>query len=233
VALVARAVAPRLRLDREALDFGRIHRTTVGQANLVVSNTGTASLTLGAPSLGGGGAEEFRLLGGSCARGAVLLPGESCSLQIGFQPSLEGRHAARLELEHDGLSGPRELPLAGVGLPPPVPELLLSIDELDFGPQAVGERSPIFTVTVRSGGTGRLEFRGFDLEGVHASDFQIVPATCHDVPYLVPGSECALGIRFTPSAAGERRARLVIRHNAGTGASTVELRGDGLGGPTP
>lgn len=230
VALVGTAIAPRLSLNREIVDFGRIHRTMLERVELTVSNRGTAPLDLGALGVADNPTGDFKLLGGSCLPTSILPPGGRCTVMIGFDPTIEGRFTARLQIDHDGFSGPRELPLAGVGLPPPIPELTLTISELDFGPQPVGERSTIQTVTIRAGGTGRLEFREFSIEGPNSSDFLIVPATCDAVPSLLPGTDCGVGVRFVPTAAGPRRARLVVRHNAGLGTSTVELLGDGLGG---
>ena len=115
--------------------------------------------------------------------------------------------------------------------PPPIPKLVLEESTLDFGPQPVGHRSTIQTVNIRAGGTGNLELREFTLEGTNASDFHIVPATCHAGPSLQPGSSCAVGLRFLPQGPGPRSARLVLRHNAGSGRDAIELRGEGLGGP--
>lgn len=233
VELSGTAIAPRLGLNREIVDFGRIHRTMLERVELTISNLGTAPLAVVSLAVGDNPTGDFRLLEGSCLPTTTLSPGNRCTLVIGFEPTIEGRFTARLQIDHDGISGPRELPLAGVGLPPPVPELILAVSELDFGPQPVGERSTIQTVTIRAGGTGRLQFEGFSLEGPNASDFRIVPATCQAVPFLLPGTTCGVGVRFIPSAAGGRRARLLIRHNAGLGVSGVELSGDGLGGSPP
>ena len=231
VSLTARASAPRLSLDREIVDFDRVHRTTMRQVELGLANRGTASLQLGPFSLADNAPGNFEILGGSCLKLASLPAGERCSITIAFAPTAEGRSTARLEIEHDGISGPHEVPMAGIGLPPPIPRILIAEASLDFGPQPVGSRSSILTLTLRAGGTGFLEFREFSLEGANAGDFHIVPATCDAAPSLQPGSDCAVGMRFMPTAGGTRAARLVIRHNAGSGVSTVELKGEGLGGP--
>ena len=39
-----------------------------------------------------------------------------------------------------------------------------------------------------------------------------------------------VGVRFTPSAPGPRRATLRIRHSAGSGEGSVALTGQGAGG---
>ena len=125
---------------------------------------------------------------------------------------------------------PHRVPLGGVGLPPPTPQIRVSPRDIDFGPQPVGQRSTIFTVTIRNAGTGGLEFEGFELTGPGRDDFQVVPATCQAVPEIHAGSDCTVGVRFLPSTAGPRRATLEVKSNAFAGENTVELIGSGMGG---
>ncbi len=230
VALTALSAAPRLSLDLEMVEFGQVHRTTLQEVILTASNPGTAPLQMDDFSLAGSAPENFRVLGGTCFPQAAVPPQQRCTVRLGFDPIAEGRSTARLQIEHDGISGPRTVPLSGTGLAPPAPEIYLSTNRLDFGPQTVGDRSPILTVTVNSAGTGYLQFDSFEIDGPDEDDFQIVPATCHAAPSLVPGSSCAVGVRTVPSVSGPRRARLVFLHNAGSRVSTVELLSEGLGG---
>ncbi len=229
--LAGRAVAPRLSLDREMVSFDRVHRTTAQQVELNLANRGTAGLRLGPFSVEDDPEGGFRLAGGSCGASPTLPAGTSCTVTVVFAPTVEGRSTARLRIEHDGISGPREVPLAGIGLPPPIPKIILEEARIDFGPQPLGSRSSIQTLNLRAAGTGLLELREFTLEGPDAGDFRIVPATCHAGPSLQPGTACAIGLRFTPSAAGGRSAVLVLRHNAATGRDEVRLQGEGIGGP--
>lgn len=231
VSLQGRAVAARLSLDREMVDFDRVHRTTLRQVELSLSNRGTAGLKLGPIDIADDTDGDFSLVSGSCMGMEALPAGQRCTVNIAFRPLAEGRATARLRIEHDGISGPREVPLAGIGLPPPIPKLIVEQQAVEFGPQPVGNRSTIQTVNLRAGGTGNLDLREFTLEGPDAGDFSIVPATCHAGPQLQPGTACAVGLRFIPKAAGRRSAWLVLRHNAGSGIDRIELRGEGLGGP--
>jgi hypothetical protein len=228
--LSALAAAPRLTLDLEMAEFGQVHRTTLQELIVTASNPGTAPLQLDSFTIEGESAGSFRILGGTCFPQATVPPRQRCTVRIGFDPVTEGRSTARLEIQHDGFSGPRSVPLSGTGLPPPAPEIYLSTRRLDFGPEPVRERSPILTVTINSAGTGQLRLEDFLIDGDDAGSFQIIPATCHAAPSLLPGSSCAVGVRMTPATAGPKRARLVVRHNAGPRASTVDLVGEGLGG---
>ena len=222
-------VAPRLQLDRELLEFGEVRRTTHRDIELVLANSGTAGLSLAGLRLAGEAARDFRLITGTCPSGGGLAPGARCRLRVRFAPaSADGRRNAKLLLEHDGVSGPGEVLLGGTALPPPVPRLSTSPLRMDFGPQPVGERSAILTLTIRNTGTGRLDFRDFVVAGAHASDFYIVPATCDVASFLVPDSECTLGVRFVPTVAGARQGKLIIRSTSARGDRAVELVGEGL-----
>jgi hypothetical protein len=156
VALRARAVAPRLALDREMLDFDRVRRTTTGQIDLSIANGGTAPLEVGPFTIAEDGSGNFGVSGGSCAVQATLAPGSRCTVTVAFSPTTDGRLTAQLEIQHDGISGPRSVPMAGTGLPPPMPRITVEETVLDFGPQPVGNRSSILTVNVRAGGSSSL-----------------------------------------------------------------------------
>ena len=228
VSLAALGAAPRLTVDLEMIEFGQVHQTTMQEVILTAVNPGTAPLQLEEFAVEGAAARSFRILGGTCFPQATVPPQQRCTLRLGFDPVAEGRRTARLSIRHDAFSGPKSVPLSGTGLPPPEPEIFLSTAELDFGPQPVGERSPIQTVTVSGAGTGRLQLSSFEIVGADASQFQIVPATCHAAPALLPGSSCGVGIRMVPDSPGAKSARLVIRHNSVSRSSSVDLVGEGL-----
>ncbi|HLE83968.1 MAG TPA: hypothetical protein VJG13_06490, partial [Thermoanaerobaculia bacterium] len=83
------------------------------------------------------------------------------------------------------------------------------------------------TVTIANRGSARLTLGEPRIEGRDAHDFQIVPGSCAGAGYLVPGSECTVGVRFAPSAPGGREARLVVPHDAEGGRAAVTLAGLG------
>jgi hypothetical protein len=228
VKLAGVGMAPRLAFDRELLDFGRVARTTYREVDMVLRNPGSAPLTLRELRVAGEYEGEFIVSGGTCSMSEGLGAGEQCLLKVRFTPQEEGRRSARLLLDHDGLSGAKEVPLGGAGTPPPIPRLEVTPQGLEFGPQPVGQRSSISSISCSNPGTGRVDFRDFRIEGEAAGDFYVVPATCDAVPYLLPGANCSLGIRFVPSTPGVRRAQLVIRHTADARDRRVTLVGEGI-----
>jgi hypothetical protein len=225
-------VAPRLVLRPQELDFGRVIVSETAERSLVLANEGNAPLTLGRLVPVGPAAADFRVTGGGCRDGSrtveKLAPGDSCRLEVRFAPRAEGRRTARLRLGEDGPEGPRDVVLRATALPAPKPELSVTPAELRFGDQAVGQRSGIETVRLENTGDARLNLRGMRLTGADAGDFQLVAATCEGLPFLAPGGDCSVGIRFVPTGPGSRRARLEIRHDASGGETGVPLSGLGL-----
>jgi hypothetical protein len=72
------------------------HGTTVP---VYLRNAGATSVSIGAASLQGFAASDFSLVADGCS-GAVLGPGGSCDLYLGFRASQRGPRSAVLELPH-------------------------------------------------------------------------------------------------------------------------------------
>ncbi len=83
---------------------------------VLVSDTGDASLTLSSISLDGNAPGDFSQ-SGSCIAGLVLVPGASCYLNISFDPSSPGSRTATLQIDLGG-GGSTSISLSGTGNPP-------------------------------------------------------------------------------------------------------------------
>ena len=101
-------------LSSSALGFGAdpIGQSTAAQ-DLLVSNTGNASLTLGSISLSGGASGDFSA-SGTCIAGLALVPGASCFLNISFDATATGPRAASLQINVSG-GGSKSVNLSGTG----------------------------------------------------------------------------------------------------------------------
>jgi hypothetical protein len=84
---------------------------TSAEREVRIRNTGSGDLPLGTAALAGDDPGEFRLEGGgTCDLPGTLAPGESCTVRVGFAPSLAGKRSAWLEVAQgaagdDGSSG--------------------------------------------------------------------------------------------------------------------------------
>jgi pseudomonalisin len=101
-------------VSSSALGFGTdaIGQPTTGQ-QVLVSDTGNASLTLGTITLSGSAAADFSD-SGSCVAGLVLTPGASCYLNVTFDPTALGSRTAMLQIGISGAS-PVSVTLSGMG----------------------------------------------------------------------------------------------------------------------
>lgn len=228
VGLAGAGAAARLRVEPRELGFGEVRVSASAERRLTLSNAGRAPLEIRGTTVAGRAARELTVAEDGCPETVPLGPGERCELTVRFTPAKEGERSASLVIRHGGTGPAAEVPLRGTGLPAPAPRIVVSPGALRYPDQAVGTRSAIATVTVANRGSARLELGEGRIEGPDAADFRVVPGSCAGATYLVPGSECTVGLRFTPSAGGTRRARLVLPHNAQGDRAVVEVSGTGV-----
>jgi len=96
-----------------------------------------------------------------------------------------------------------------------------------FPQQLVGTTSPTSTIVVTNTALALVTFAGaVAVTGPNSSDFA-VSDTCHSAP-LAAGATCTITITFTPSAAGDRTATLVIKDDALGSPQTIPLHASGL-----
>ncbi|HYJ21837.1 MAG TPA: choice-of-anchor D domain-containing protein [Solirubrobacterales bacterium] len=149
--LIGAGAGPRLTSD---LLGGYFDQAAVGSVSgpktLTFTNEGTLGLTLtevrlGASSLNAD-ADQFRLLGGSCAPGLVLEPERSCTVDVGFAPTRVGYQEATLVLIGDVPNSTVIRTLAGRGFAPRPPLIFAQIPR---GPEVVIVRRPAKSTTLR------------------------------------------------------------------------------------
>lgn len=95
------------------VDFGEVEVGAESDPVTVeIGNDGTAAATLSGIAISGGAADQFQITGGTCADGAQLDPGETCTVKVEFAPSGEGDATATLVV------GGVEVELTGTGASP-------------------------------------------------------------------------------------------------------------------
>jgi hypothetical protein len=96
--------------------------TVVGQSSepqtVRLENTGNAPLEIAAIDVAGTDVSDFQVGdGGTCAAGASLAAGASCTIEVTFAPTIEGDRSASLELRTNAGSQPQTVELTGAGAP--------------------------------------------------------------------------------------------------------------------
>ncbi len=224
VPLTGALLAARLVLSDTEVDFGQVVQYGTNELEIAVRNTGSAPLRLSRVAIDGGGG-AFGIGRHGC--GDRLAPGEQCTLGLRFSPSSVGESEGRLSITHDAPGAPAHVRLQGAATALPAPAATVDPRSIDFEQLAVGERSDILTVRVKSTGNALLSLGGYEIRGPQAAEFRVVPASCEGLQSLLPGSDCTIGVRFRPEATGERRATLIVRHGAVGGSTEIALRGQG------
>ena len=109
---------PAATLSANALQFGPQEPGTPSAVQpLVVTNSGTGTLSITSVTLGGGTHGNFSITSNGCA-GVSLVPGDACILNVGFQPMFAGPHSANIMITDNAFGSPRTATLYGTGESP-------------------------------------------------------------------------------------------------------------------
>lgn len=212
-----------LRSSPAALDFGSLDAGSgTNDLPVVVANTGTAPLNIGAVSLMGPDAAQFSIVNDG-ASGKLLNPSDTATVTVRFAPTAVGTLTARLDIPNDAIPDPLDIPLTGVGV-----GAVLSVvpANLDFGFQLINTTSARQRLTLTNSGNANLVLGSLALIGGDAGDFALVLDPSGRT--LAPGDTANADVTFTPSAFGPRAAGLQIPSNAVAGPPPIPLAGQGF-----
>jgi len=109
------------------------------------------------------------------------------------------------------------------------PQASVAPASLAFGARQVGTASDSQQITVTNGGGSALTIAGVSLTGSTPGDFAVTFDTC--VGSVPAGGSCVVGVRFAPTATGDRAATLRIADDAAGSPRTVALTGTGTPPP--
>ncbi len=225
-------IAATVTLKPTSLKFGSLLLGTSSSAETVVlTNTGSGTLSFTSVGISGTNASSFVLTSSStCKTGSIVPPGSTCTLVVMFAPQAIGADSAKVTLGDNSLSGPKSLSLSGTGLGPAVQ---LSSNSLIFSSQPVDGTGASQQVTLTNAGNVTLSLNSIGITGTNASDFFLAPGTTCPATggTLGPGANCTISVGFTPSATGSRSASVVINDDAGGSPHTISLSGSGTGVP--
>jgi HYDIN/CFA65/VesB family protein len=168
---------------------------------------------------------EFGVVVGNCAQADLLL-GQSCSLLVSFQPTSLGTRTGVITIQDDAAGAPHTISVSGTATAPTGPILAAAPSPLAFALQAIGTPSGVQDIIVTNNGVSSLDITDVVITG---ADF--AGGGCKGQSVAAGSGSCAIGITFTPSAAGARTGAVTITSNAPGSPHTVSLSGTG-GSPT-
>ncbi|WP_161554292.1 beta strand repeat-containing protein [Stenotrophobium rhamnosiphilum] len=222
IALTGMGIAPAASATPTSLAFGNQLLATTSVAKIVtVTNTGSAPLAVGAPTLSGANAGDFTFVGNTCS-GAVAAA-QTCSISITFTPGVTGSRSATLTIPSDATNGAQTVSLSGTGT---LPAASVAPSSISFGNQLVGSPSSSQSVTVTNTGTAPLHVGTLSFSGTNAGNYAVANNGCSSA--VEPSATCTLTVTFNPSVMDSSSATLNIVSDATNGTQTVSLSGTGI-----
>ncbi|MHB8644169.1 MAG: choice-of-anchor D domain-containing protein [Thermomicrobiales bacterium] len=191
-----------------------------------VTNTGTAPMTMSSAITAGGTDYVIDTTGGgSC--GATLAAGASCTLSVGFTPTVTGARPGTLTVTDNAPGSPHAVALSGTGTQPAV---TLSTPSITCADTATGATGACPQISLTNSGTATLTIT---LPFVTTDVFATGSTTC--TSSLAVGASCSISINFLPTSSftGARTGTLKITDNAPNSPQTVNLAGMGVASAPP
>jgi hypothetical protein len=215
-------VVPQLAFEPGSYDFGlqEANRNT-SQTTLQLRNVGAAAAPVYSLEISGPGSGAY-WIGNSDCYGRTLEAGETCSVQVNFNPYDAVPFSAQLRVgSAEGATAVANLSGEG-GRSQIVP----AVDPTNFGSTPVG--GPAVTRTIDLVNKGNMAGGLFIavVAGGAISSFHLIDENCTGTP-LSPAATCNLEVSFQPSSPGAKTARIGL-FGDGEGGTMVNLSGVGL-----
>ena len=209
------AAGPIATLSTNSVSFSAQAVASTSTAQTVtVSNTGNATLTVGAPVITG----NFAISANTCAS---VAPNTACTISVTFTPAAAGLTSGTLSIPDNAPGTPHVVGLNGTGVGSPA--LTVTPSNLVFNSQQLNTTSAAQNVTITNSGSTAT------ISQVAATGAGF--AQTNNCSTLGTGASCTVSVTFTPNAVGTQTGTLSITHDAAGSPQTVALSGSGVGQP--
>ncbi len=198
--------------------------TLIGQSSalpITLTNSGFATLTVGAISIAGANPADFSQTN-NCP--ATLSAGANCTFNVTFMPQAAGERAASLNIADNAAGSPHIVVLSGQAVTP-APAVTLVPGSFTFASAMLGTTGASQPFTVSNSGTGTLHISSIAPAGANPGDFT---QTNNCGATLVANANCTITVTFKPQAVGTRTANITIVDDAGNSPQTIALTATGI-----
>jgi hypothetical protein len=207
---------PQVQVTPSLLQFGTLPYGSSETLPVTVTNIGGGTLNVISASIN---ARSFTIGGNTCTTG--LTSGQSCTLQIKFDPINIAAFDNTLTIQTNGTSSTSTVTLEAIGS-----GITVENAPLEFGTVPYGSKSVLLLTVVNHWLPGVVTFQT-SLPGSSYTILQTSQNTC--LAGIASGGTCTLPVQFTPDGIGEHHDILTLTP-AGEGAPvTVSLYGLGSG----
>jgi hypothetical protein len=225
--------AARICISADTLFFGEQAVGSSSTATARVSNCGDASFGFTDVGVHAATAPSFHVTT-SCATGASLGVGDSCSVTVRFDPLAPGQVSGALWL-HNTTSTPDQLITfygRGVDARAGSAALTFAPAAATFPTTAVGQSSAVQVILAQNTGTSPVVPSAIVINGAAPYDFRGEAHgeidECFVGNSIPPGGACRFNLYFAPTATGTRRATLLIDAPQLAALAALALRGEGV-----
>jgi len=211
IMLTGTGVAPSSQLSPSSttLTFGNV---TVGSSSsmpVVLTDQGTANVTLGTATISGSG-YSF-----TASSTAPLSPNGTVTYTVKFSPSATGASTGTLTINSDATNSPLNITLSGTGTAAPSSQLTTPTTSLSFGNVTVGTPATK-TLTLTDSGTANVAISAVNATG---SGFSASASGTS----LTPNKTVTVSVTFNPSKTGSVQGTLSISSNATNSVVQIPL----------
>ena len=174
---------------------------------VTVTNSGNAALAVSSVVATG----DF-VTTNTCV-GSPVQPGQSCTVQVAFLPTVAGSRTGQLTVYGNVVGGQATAALSGTATAPAA--VVLTPASLAFSSTTIGAASGAQNITIsNTGGTAvRLTSQAV------SADFQLTANTCGAT--LAAGVGCTVSVVFAPTASGNRGGTFSVVDDAGTQVASL------------
>ncbi len=203
------------------LAFGdQVINSAASVQNLIISNTGTATLNISAITLTGTNAANFTLTGQS---GCVsVAPGGNCTLPVTFATTTVGARTAQVNITSNAQNAAlvNTVSLTGNGILAPRPVVNVTATAIGYGNVIFGGATPNQIVTLTNSGGQAMNIPSIVVTG----DFMQMNNCGTGLASL---ASCTISIIFAPLGQGVRFGELILTSSATSSPDRIQLSGTG------
>jgi hypothetical protein len=211
------AAVPAIQVSSASLNFGNDVLGTNSTQPLIITNTGTATLTI----------SQVNKTGSAFSVSGYTLPlnvnaGKQTTITIAFLPTSVGAAIGNISIVSNAPTSPTSVGLSGTGTAATL-TLGISPPSLSFGNVTTSTSSAPQNVTITNTGNANVTFSQITLNGsAYAMTGGSAPVT------ISPSQNLVLTIRFSPTVTGSISGSISMASNASGSPATVSLSGTGV-----
>lgn len=211
------APAPAIQLSSTALNFSNDIVNTSASLSLIITNTGTATLSI----------SQINVTGAAFSLSGVSMPlnvsaGQKTTVSVVFSPTSTGTATGSLSVVSNAPTSPSSVTLSGSAVAATY-TLGVSPTSLSFGDVTTGTSSAAQSVTVTNTGNSSVTISSIAVSGTGYS----MSGGGSNVT-LTPSQTLSVSVAFDPTSAGSVNGSISVASNATGSPATVTLSGTGM-----